>query len=1274
MTVRAPARSVLPNFPISKLFRTRMRKSQDQEQTVRTWSVVLVLAAVVLLARVDGQQRDKDQSRGRPDDFVQGELLVKFNRTLNHQQREALLSGKRFGVIRRFDALDIELVRVPPGLAVAVAAGGLRALSGIVTVQPNYLRYAVQSAPPNDRFWLEGRLWALDRIQAPSVWNTFSRGDDRVVVASLDTGINYTHPDLAPNMWRNPLEIPGNGIDDDNNGYVDDVFGIDTRKHNGDPLDDQGHGTLTAGTIAAAGNNDEGIVGVSWNAKLLACKFMDADGVGTDAGAIECFNYIVAMRNRGVNIRVSSNGWGADRNDAAPAGALKAAIETAGAAGILNVFGAGNGGDNTDRDAFDPASLDSSGSLSVASSDRGDGKSRFSNYGGRSVDLAAPGEDILTTYRNAYASASGTSMAAAHVAGAAALIAGLDPTLSPEGIKVLLLRNVDQLPQWNGRVASGGRLNVFRAASAVGVSPNKPPSVSIKSPVDGDVLTMPVHVTIDAVANDDPAGTVKQVAFFANGTLVGTAAGAPFSVPWSPAVGTYTLTAVATDNLDAANTSAGVSVTVAKPNVPPTVSLTSPVGGASFVAPATIPLSATAADADGSVSSVTFYANGAPIGVDSASPFELSWSPVAAGDYTVTAMATDNKGATTTSAGVTVTVAKPNVPPTVSLTSPIAGASFVAPATIPLSALASDEDGSVASVTFYANGAPIGVDSASPFELSWSPVAAGDYTVTAVAMDNKGATTTSAGVPVTVAKPNVPPAVSLTSPGAGSSFLAPATIPLSALASDEDGSVSSVTFYANGLPIGADATSPFAIAWGPVAPGQYTLTAVATDNKNATTTSMSVSIVVVAPNVPPTVALTAPAFGASFVAPVSITVTASAADADGSVTSVTFFVDGVPVSSDSSSPYSFLWSNVQPGTYTLTASATDNAGATSASNAVTVTVTAPLRLNQALAANGGVASASSTLSAAYPPSGAINGDRRGLNWGAGGGWNDGTLNAGPDWLAIAFNGAKTIDEVSVFSMQDTFNAPLEPTPTMTFTTWGLRAFEIQYWDGANWVPIPGASVANNNLVWRRFTFTPVTTTAIRVFVTAALNGSSRVMEVEAWGTDAFGSVAEPLSGLGAEPPLEGVHGPAVDDAFARNAGEPGVRDRRFGEDAAATYRARRCRARIDSRHRARARRAVIEILPRGIAVDLNGHAAASPLREHPSQSATTPARVPEIRPRGCARMCTRACSIAAQHALGLILGLAQFGVWRRQDDIELRAPPPRTCRSCRRPRCSPRCP
>ena len=142
----------------------------------------------------------------------------------------------------------------------------------------------------------------------------------------------------------------------------------------------------------------------------------------------------------------------------------------------------------------------------------------------------------------------------------------------------------------------------------------------------------------------------------------------------------------------------------------------------------------------------------------------------------------------------------------------------------------------------------------------------------------------------------------------------------------------------------------------------------------------------------------------------------------------------------------------------------------------------PGRIDVALAANGAVASASSIYSANYPPAGANNGDRKGLNWGAGGGWNDGTSFASPDWLEVDFAGLKLIDEVDVFSMQDNYSAPVEPTPALTFTSWGLRAFDVQYWDGATWAEVPSGAVANNTLVWRQVVFPALTTSKIRLTI------------------------------------------------------------------------------------------------------------------------------------------------------------------------------------------------
>ena len=255
------------------------------------WSVASIfVCGALLLTTVNGQpQKDKDKDKG-PDSFIDGELLLQFSPALNIQQRNAELKNHNLSRLRHFETLDIDLVRVPRGLSVAAAAGGLKNKSGILLVQPNYIRRAITGPPPNDPFWLDGSMWGLAKIGAQSVWTNFTTGDGSVIVGDIDTGIDYTHPDLAANVWRNTFEIPGNGVDDDGNGYVDDVYGIDTANHDSDPMDDQGHGTHTAGTIAAIGNNNLGVVGVNWNARGLSCKFLDADGSGTDAGAIECFN------------------------------------------------------------------------------------------------------------------------------------------------------------------------------------------------------------------------------------------------------------------------------------------------------------------------------------------------------------------------------------------------------------------------------------------------------------------------------------------------------------------------------------------------------------------------------------------------------------------------------------------------------------------------------------------------------------------------------------------------------------------------------------------------------------------------------------------------------------------------------------------------------------------------------------------------------------------------------------------------------------------------
>ena len=276
-----------------------------------------------------------------------------------------------------------------------------------------------------------------------------------------------------------------------------------------------------------------------------------------------------------------------------------------------------------------------------------------------------------------------------------------------------------------------------------------------------------------------------------------------------------------------------------------------------------------------------------------------------------------------------------NLPPTVSISSPASGLTFTAPASITLNATAADADGTVANVKFYRGTTLLGTDTTSPYSFAWTSVAAGTYNITATATDNLGAITTSSVVTVTVAA-NVAPAVSITSPAAGTTFTAPAAITINANATDiNNGTITKVDFYRGTTLLGTDTTAPYSFAWASVAAGSYSITAKATDNSGAVTTSSAVAITVAA-NVAPTVSITSPSAGASFTAPASITINANAADINsGTITKVDFYRGTTLLGTDTTSPYSYAWTNAAAGSYSITAKATDNSGAVTTSAAGT---------------------------------------------------------------------------------------------------------------------------------------------------------------------------------------------------------------------------------------------------------------------------------------------------------------------------------------------------
>jgi subtilisin family serine protease/subtilisin-like proprotein convertase family protein len=354
-------------------------------------------------------------------------------------------------------------VHLTPSVTVPQAIDLYRTVPGVQFAEPDFI--IGYNRIPNDSSF--NALWGLNNlvgqatnteadINAPEAWE-FHQGSGATTVAILDTGIDYSHPDLASNMWTNPGEVAGDGADNDGNGLVDDVFGYDFANEDADPFDDNGHGTHAAGTIGAVGDNGIGVVGVDWHARLMAVKFLGADGKGTMGNAIRALDYAVRM-----GARVSNNSWGGGGYSAA----FCAAIEATRGVGHLFVAAAGNSGADNDATPNYPSSYALDNVLAVAATDRQDQLGSFTNYGATSVDLAAPGVGILSTYKNGqYATLSGSSMAAPYVAGAAAYLWDMHPEWSYAQVSGAILTTVDILPQLAGKVASSGRLNLARAAA-----------------------------------------------------------------------------------------------------------------------------------------------------------------------------------------------------------------------------------------------------------------------------------------------------------------------------------------------------------------------------------------------------------------------------------------------------------------------------------------------------------------------------------------------------------------------------------------------------------------------------------------------------------------------------------------------------------------------------------------------------------------------------------------------------------------------------------------
>ena len=387
----------------------------------------------------------------------------------------------------------VQLV-VAPGVSPAAMRAWAAGIDGVAGIEPDF---AIRpTAMPNDPLFTD--QWGLRTtgqsggsrggdIAAVAAWDV-TTGSRSVVVAVIDSGFDYTHPDLAANAWRNPGEVPGDGLDNDGNGFVDVVHGWDFANDDADPMDDDGHGTHVAGTIGAVGDNGVGVTGVSWQVSIMGLKFLDAEGSGSISDAIAAISYATRMRREfGVNVVATNNSWGgADRSLA-----LRAAIAEGGAAGILFVTAAGNDGVNGDRRANYPANEDLDAVIAVTATNRSNRLPAFATYGPVHVDLAAPGAAIRSTVPGGgYATFSGTSMAAPHVTGTIALLATANPAASATAIRGAILSTTRPLAALAGKTVTGGLLDAAAAVRAIrgDVPPPPPPPVVRPARDVGDTI------------------------------------------------------------------------------------------------------------------------------------------------------------------------------------------------------------------------------------------------------------------------------------------------------------------------------------------------------------------------------------------------------------------------------------------------------------------------------------------------------------------------------------------------------------------------------------------------------------------------------------------------------------------------------------------------------------------------------------------------------------------------------------------------------------------
>ena len=720
---------------IPRHFVREFRRSVNPPYGINDFPVLLgltiTLALIMLTAILMGQPRDKksfasavEQEIGK-EEFLSNEILVKlkkpasdkiksatrpnrvgvrsierineelevegFERVIPEKKNESKkdevldwykveIPGKKTKIKGDFDEETAKIKSThPASVKLQEAIDHFNADPNVESVEPNFVVKILLT--PNDPYYSSSGswgqsyrdLWGMPKIDAASAWDQ-NTGSTSIIVADIDTGVDRNHPDIAANMWVNSGETPNNGIDDDGNGYIDDYYGWDWVNNDGDPMDDHGHGTHVAGTIAAVGNNATGVVGVNWTSKIMALKFLSASGSGSLSNGIAALRYAADM-----GAKISSNSWGCACNSAAMDDAVKYEHDR----GMVMVAAAGN--NNGDTLDHSPSSADRA--IAVAATDYLDRKASFSNWGER-VDVAAPGVNILSlkaavspmcsaskTVGTRYCRVSGTSMAAPHVSGLAALLWANNSSLTNEEIRQIIRAGSDDLGSvGKDRDFGYGRINANGSMSLTGSRYMRP---IITTPSSRTTISGSSYNVLGGVAGPRFVSYKLEVGLGRNPSSWTTVKDSTTQVS-SGVLATVDTTALADGDyifrVTATDTNSkkyqfqvhDIKIDNVRDTEPPTVSITAPSNGATVSGYTYIVASAT--DNEG-VAKVYFYVDGVLKRIDSSSPYRYFWNSktVSNGSHTLMARAYDPSNNIGTSPTVTVNVSNvpDNTPPSV---------------------------------------------------------------------------------------------------------------------------------------------------------------------------------------------------------------------------------------------------------------------------------------------------------------------------------------------------------------------------------------------------------------------------------------------------------------------------------------------------------------------------------------------------------------------------------------------------------------------------------